>query len=292
MTSKAAPAIAALAAGDAVVVDYLVRRWRRRFDVMTVEQAQVALAMPTSLPQRLRVLRWLKRNPTAWRQPARWDATPYTLTLTEDEKLLARHLVDGRALEDAVKRVDFEEARAAAAVTGLRAFGVLREDALADDLTPFLAGNGFTFHTVKVEGAPAYNVPCVIDFLLLLDEVYPHDRLTIEDACELTHRPLRVRLDQGEVVGTEPKATFLLRGGSCGTNNLFRSEAAARTWLADHPDACTEGAPVEAYHRAMLLMGITLGTIDALRRTPDEYRALVAEGIRRVTKSKKTKKRK
>lgn len=144
---------------DGVVLDLLKRRWRRHLDVSTVQQAQDALGLPRDTAQRLRLLAVLDRSKAAWKPVAGYGATPLTLTLTQDEKLIARHLIDGVPLTEANARAGLDAPRAAVARRVLTATGFLRRGRIADDVSRFLEGTGLQFHTVRVEGEAAFNVP-------------------------------------------------------------------------------------------------------------------------------------
>lgn len=147
------------ATSDTAVLDLLKRRWRQHLNVSTVQQAQDALGLPRDTAQRLRLFGTLQRSKAAWKPVAGYGATPYTLTLTEDEKLVARHLVDGRPFAEAASRAGLDETGRAVARRVLTATGFLVRGRIAPDVSRFLAGTGLQFHTVRVEGEAAFNVP-------------------------------------------------------------------------------------------------------------------------------------
>jgi hypothetical protein len=267
---------------DAAVLDLLARRWRRHLNVTTVRQAQDALALPRDVAQRLRLLEVLQRRKATWKPVAGYGATPLTLTLTEDEKLVARHMLDGTEFAEACERTGLYEASARTARRVLTATGFLSRGRITPDTSRFLEGTGLQFHTVQVEGEVAFNVPWAVDFLLLVSGNYPDHRLTIEDACTQTHRKMRVRFDAGEVNGTDPESLYLLRGGTWGTNNLFWSEEDARNWLTTHPDAFPEGERLALYFEAMRVAQITMSNVEGLRRSSEEYREMIQGGLQKV----------
>ncbi|MDA0270183.1 MAG: hypothetical protein O2798_06350 [Chloroflexi bacterium] len=144
---------------DAAVLDLLTRRWRRHLDVTTVQQAQDALALPRDVAQRLRLLDVLQRRKAAWKPVAGYGATPLTLTLTEDEKLVARHMLDGVAFAEACACTALDDDAMRTARRFLTATGFLSRSRTAADTSRFLEGTGLQFHTVRVEGEAAFNVP-------------------------------------------------------------------------------------------------------------------------------------
>ncbi|PKN81442.1 MAG: hypothetical protein CVU47_06720 [Chloroflexi bacterium HGW-Chloroflexi-9] len=144
---------------DGAVLDLLKRRWRRQLDVSTVQQAQEALGLPRDTAQRLRLLAVLQHSKAAWKPVAGYGATPLTLTLTEDEKVVARHLLDGVPLTEALTRAGLDAPGASIARRVLTATGFLHRGRIADDVSRFLEGTGLQFHTVRVEGEAAFNVP-------------------------------------------------------------------------------------------------------------------------------------
>jgi hypothetical protein len=64
---------------------------------------------------------------------------------------------------------------------------------------------------------------------------YGDERAILNDACGWCDEPITVVMDHGRLAEVTPATTWYLFGGGCGVNNLFRSEAALRAWLSDHP---------------------------------------------------------
>jgi len=64
---------------------------------------------------------------------------------------------------------------------------------------------------------------------------YGDERAILNDACGRSDEPITVVMDHGRLAEVTPATTWYLLGGGCGVNNLFRSEAALRAWLSDHP---------------------------------------------------------
>ena len=144
---------------DQAVLDYLRRRWRKRLDLTTVEQAEHALSLPRSVARRLRVYRRLEAEPSLWRPIVRFGANPVAVTLNETEKLLARLLLTGATLAGAGARLELPAPVLPAASRALSAVGFLKGDRPAPGAGRFREGLGLLFHTVRVEGEPAFNVP-------------------------------------------------------------------------------------------------------------------------------------
>lgn len=75
------------------------------------------------------------------------------------------------------------------------------------------------------------------------------DQLAIlNDACGWSEEPIRVVMDRGRLAEVTPATTWYLLGGGCGVNNLFRSEAALRGWLKEHPKGHQAGPLAELLH--------------------------------------------
>ena len=144
---------------DEAILEYLKRRWRTVMNITTVEQAQAALALPASAPQRIRIFEALRTNPTVSRDLRRYGVNAVTVTLTQDEKLLARRMVAGSSFDDAVDAVGLERADGKAAARVLRAVGFLQRGRVTPEVEAFHEGVGLQAHTVRVEGEPAFNVP-------------------------------------------------------------------------------------------------------------------------------------
>ena len=144
---------------DELVLAYLRRRWRRRIDLSTIEQAQDALALPRSVAQRLRIHETLRAKRRLWRAIALAGAGPTSVTLTEAEKLIARAYVRGDDPSAVARQLELDDRGLRLATRVLRAVGFLNRGRVAPDVAAFQEGTGLTAHTVRVEGEPAFNVP-------------------------------------------------------------------------------------------------------------------------------------
>jgi hypothetical protein len=144
---------------DEAILDYLKRRWRTVMNITTVDQAQAALALPASAPQRIRVYKAMQAKPALGRGLQRYGVNAVTVTLTQEEKLIARRMAAGSSFSDAADAVGLDSAGGKAAARLLRAVGFLQRGRVTADLGPFHEGVGLQAHTVRVEGEPAFNVP-------------------------------------------------------------------------------------------------------------------------------------
>lgn len=137
----------------------------------------------------------------------------------------------------------------------------------------FLEGVGFYFHEV-VAGQERFNVNCFHDFVLLtspsyraqrlqkpfwrganrpgmtpkmlafLEQLDPRDliRRTYEegvvhlrDACAYCLARIILTVSNGQLVSSEPRGVWHVRGGGCGVNNLFCGPACAEGWVRVNP---------------------------------------------------------
>ena len=144
---------------DDAILDYLKRRWRTVMNITTIEQAQAALALPVSASQRIRIYKALRAKPALVRDLKRYGVNAVTVTLTQDEKLLARRMVAGATFEDATESVGLDAGEGKSAARVLRAVGFLQRGRITPDVEEFHEGVGLQAHTVRVEGEPAFNVP-------------------------------------------------------------------------------------------------------------------------------------
>ncbi len=81
-----------------------------------------------------------------------------TVTLTANEKLIARALLAGEAVAAVGQAVGVPAAETATALRVLRELGFLKGQALAPEAVRFEEGIGLNFHAVLVEGEPAFSV--------------------------------------------------------------------------------------------------------------------------------------
>ncbi len=165
-------AVAELSGDEAAVLDYLRAQWDKLFRLATVAQAVAALGLPWDDAARLRLGDYLLAHPALHPLLERWGVL--TFVLTEDEKLLARALlqraVDGRGrverdtLAATLKRTVAAVERGANALqhTGLLTW---REErgaivyAFASNWPERVGPLAFAFHTVTLEGGEQFNVP-------------------------------------------------------------------------------------------------------------------------------------
>lgn len=173
-----------LSSAERRVIQVLFADWQDWLRCTTIDQAMERVGLPFSHEARLGVAAFLGADPQA-AQAMRWALPTYVLT--NDEKLVARHLL--RRCENGSKipppavaamdaQVPYETAEMA--FEALSWLGVLVRQpvgwTLADDLQRFLGGLGFSFHEVVLPARSArFNTNCAPDFFIM------------------THRPTRER---------------------------------------------------------------------------------------------------
>ncbi len=143
---------------DATVLAYLRRRWRHRLDATTIPQAQRALALPPGTAQRLRLHDHLAAHPAALRTLRTYGESPLSLTLTDDEKLLARRVLAGATPAAAAHDLGLPPDTRRAARRVLRHAGILRDDRPAPGADGVVDGVGLNFHTIRIEGESTFGV--------------------------------------------------------------------------------------------------------------------------------------
>jgi hypothetical protein len=159
-------------AKDDHLLTYLRGQWEQPLRLTTLEQGMLACGQATDVTRRRRLGEYLLAHPEIHPAVERWGAR--TLILTEDEKLLGRHLVqhavDGRG----------QTTRAAAAASTSRSgtrverglellehLGLVETHrtggaiayVVAPNWTELMGPLAFTFHTVQRGGRERFNVP-------------------------------------------------------------------------------------------------------------------------------------
>jgi hypothetical protein len=213
--------VATTVAGDAAtrdVVAYLLDDWRRAFHLTTIAQALAALGRGADPGLRARVIDALLANPAIAPVPRRWGVP--TLALTNEEKLLGRALARAdrpRTSAELAAEVGDDLGAIQTGLAMLMRCGLVAVTAaryrLADGWRQRLGPLGWHFHKVRPEDESAFNVPCAIDFLLLVRQLYPDRRVTIGDACAQSAAPIEVVITQGTITAVAPPTALVFRGG-------------------------------------------------------------------------------
>jgi hypothetical protein len=183
----------------------------------------------------LKGLRWLRGF--RWRDlfglvgpsPLRAEVkqwNPASYILTNDEKLVARYILrvqcDTASLPDMAEisgALYLDQTQTFAALRMLDRLGFLVLDSdrtfrLAPDYGRFLQGLGFSFHTVTLQNAEQFNVPCAIDFLLLVSSRYKDQKVVIDDACAHCAERIRIVTDHGALAEVTPPNVYVFQGGT------------------------------------------------------------------------------
>jgi hypothetical protein len=213
--------VAATITGDAAardVVAFLLADWRRAFHLTTIAQAIAALGFGADQGLRGRVADALLANPAIAPVPRRWGVP--TLALTNREKLLGRALARAACPRTPAELAADLGTGYTAVMVGLVMLarcGLVTETAgrycLAGGWRQRLGPLGWNFHEVRPGGEAAFNVPCAIDFLLLVRQLYPDRRVTIADACAQSAAPIDVVIERGVIGAVAPPGALVFRGG-------------------------------------------------------------------------------
>lgn len=161
----------ALSPDEQRVLAFLLEQWGKRFRITTIGQAMAALGLAPRQEMRARLGRYLATNPGLSQSLGRWGPVPFILT--EEEKLLARQVVDvfqraGRypRAQELAQAVRIAERQAEAGLHTLADLGLIRWQpdrpeaySVAEDWRERAGELGFAFHTVTLESGERFNVP-------------------------------------------------------------------------------------------------------------------------------------
>ena len=200
------------------VVAHLVASWRRVFRLTTIDQALAALGVAPSWEVRRTVADRLSSEPGLSPVLRRWGVA--TFVLSNDERLLGRELsrayrpltVAGLATRLGLAVPEVRER--------LRMLAHLGIVTLADGrvtLTPGYVAKlgplGWLYQAVRLDDGSPFNVPCPVDFLLLVHGSYRDRRLTMHGACANSEAPIHVEAAGGAIIAVEPGRALVFRGG-------------------------------------------------------------------------------
>lgn len=200
------------------VITYLLADWRQTFHLTTVTQAIDALGLAPDPALRGRVTDALLAAPTLAPVPRRWGVP--TLVLTNEEKLLGRALARAdRPLTptELAAELGFDPDTIATGLAILARCDLVtttgEHSRLSDGWRQRLGPLGWHFHEVRPEREAAFNVPCAIDFLLLVRRLYPDRRVALRDACAHSAARIDLLVSHGAIGAVTPPAALVFRGG-------------------------------------------------------------------------------
>lgn len=238
---------------ETAVIHYLLAEWQKPLRLTTVAQAMAALALPAdderrwSIGQKVRRL-WRRsvQDPQRyerWRitlrldidqarikhfvqQTREWGTASYILD--EGEKLVARYILltqerEGRlpSLEQIARAMgeSIEPVRTQCAMLARIGFLAPEESSptgyrLAPGYRRLLRGLGFSFHTVTLASGERFNVPCAIDYLLMVSRLYPEETVTVDNSCAHCVERIHVVITRGLVIEATPEEPLVYRGGT------------------------------------------------------------------------------
>ena len=142
------------------VLAFLDERWKKPFDITTVDQAQTALGLPNDDDERWRLFQHLEADPGRLAKKGLGGVSAASVTLTNREKLAGRALILGRSEDEARDHAGVSPGEWTAIKQMLTRIGLLTPDAWrpAAGHERLLDGVGLLFHTVRT-GGDVYNVP-------------------------------------------------------------------------------------------------------------------------------------
>lgn len=152
------------------VIDYLVKDWAEDFNVTSVDTAMHALKIRRSDETSFRIGSYIKEHPELHEVVRRWGWV--TLVLTNDEKLIARALInaerDGRpspATRDLAIAVGISEAHLKRGLVMLERYEIIRKEGGAKKayrvISRYLKWEprlDFVFHKLTLDSGRQFNV--------------------------------------------------------------------------------------------------------------------------------------
>jgi len=248
------PSSSARASADVqTATAWLETQWRLPTRLSTIPQAMAAMGRHETDDFRWDVSVTLARD---WRKRllnARtdsWSANPERLAeftrqlrtwgfamlvLTASERLIGAALVQtpSASQSDISDRLGVPLTDVERAFSALERVGLVSGERLAFRHGRVLSGLGLASHVVTVVATgETFNTTCAIDYVLLAKNIYPHHNLRLVDYCTQSLAPIDVIFGSRQVLECEGPEPLLYRGGKCGTNLLFRSQADFLTWLS------------------------------------------------------------
>jgi hypothetical protein len=251
-SSKAALARMQLSDPERQLLDTLLQLWSQRNVVVSVRQAAAMLDMDLTDSMRVALLDKLRQNQNL--HPQLQLYRPWTMVLTESEKLIGQYLFDYQ--KDAAEFPSLEmvgqKVRIAPEEVTPRLQFLASVDFLYDldgpteynqlgfsfgsKMSEAMFDMGLRFHTLYVEGGLPFNVGCTNEACYKILRDYPNNKVRYESVDPLSLEPVTILFENSEIVSISPETAIFLKGWYRGANNMFVSRESAEIWTAKTPN--------------------------------------------------------
>lgn len=250
-THSSVPVPARFVGEEKQLVAKLFDLWDHKGHVASVDQAADILGIKVSDSIRADLLAKFSDSLMMHERLARYRA--HTFVLTNEEKLIGEYIIvnEKRAqefptLEQVATALNIPAERIKDRLQFLSKLGMFYDLGAPDEYNKlgFSFGqsvNDFTFdlglrqHVFRVDGGKPVNVGCAKEALFIVATEYPKNHVEYRTYDPVSLQPIDVVFDKGEVVSVQPESARLLEGGTCGTNNLFVTEANAQAFSQTIP---------------------------------------------------------
>lgn len=240
----------------------LFEMWEQKRHVPTVDQAAEILGITATDSVRAEMLKLFTENLSMHERLMRYRAPIFILT--NEEKLIAQYIVVNEkknqefpTLDKIATDLKMSPERIKDRLVFLSKLGMFYDLGAPDEYNKlgFSYGSSFsdfTFdlglhqHVFRVKGGKPFNVGCAKEALFEVAASIPKGRVEYRTYDPVSVEPIDIVFEDGEISSVTPESTLLLEGGTCGTNNLYVSEANARVAASTMPQFQNVEPPIQS----------------------------------------------
>lgn len=242
------------------IVGKLFEMWSRKGHVTSVDQAAAALGIEANDSVRADLLTKFNENLNIHERLGRYRAG--TFVLTNDEKRIAEYIIRNEkknrefpTLEQTAADLNMTPEQVKGRLRFLATIEMFYDLGGPDEynklgfsfghkLSDFTFDLGVRQHVFSVDGGMPMNVGCAKEAFFVVATEFPKNEVTYTTYDPFSLERIEMVFKGDEVVSISPESAKLFEGGTCGTNNLFVSEANARAYAATMPQFQNKEAPI------------------------------------------------
>ena len=242
------------------LVGKLFDMWSHKGHVASIDQAAAALGIEVADSVRISLMRKFSENLNIHERLGRYRAGVFVLT--NEEKHIAEYIIrrekqnqEFPSLEQGATDLKLSPEHIKERLLFLSAVEMFFDLGGPDEYNKLGFSFGhkigdFTFdlgirqNILVVDGGLPINVGCAKEAFFVVATEFPNNQVEYRTYDPISLEAIDVVFKDGEIISIAPESAKLFEGGTCGTNNLFTTEANARAYAATLPQFQNKESPI------------------------------------------------